>query len=126
MYFFRYRDAGREIVEVLQEFSNCVQVASIDESYMDITEAVEDRLLQILEQESAMCVENLPSTFAIGYSDDKSNDEGIKKLKTVCFVVLFKFCICFGFIFFICISSFQMRELLELKIGLSTSQTQLV
>ncbi|XP_034251557.1 DNA polymerase eta [Thrips palmi] len=71
----KYRDAGREIVDVLQGFSNCVQVASIDESYMDITEAVEDRLLQVLEQDNALCIEKLPSTFVIGFSDDKSNDE---------------------------------------------------
>lgn len=77
----RYRDASREIVDVLQEFSSCIQVASIDESYMDITEAVEDRLLQILEQENAMSVEKLPNTFTIGYSDDKSNDEGTKYYK---------------------------------------------
>lgn len=79
----KYRDAGREIVDVLQEFSNCVQVASIDESYMDITEAVENRLLQ-MEEENSISEDKLSSTFIVGYSDDKSNDEdqrveGVKK-----------------------------------------------
>lgn len=64
-------------MDVLHEFSSCIQVASIDESYLDITEAVEERMQQISEMENGVCLEKLPSTFVIGYSDDKSNDEGI-------------------------------------------------
>lgn len=44
---------------------------------MDITESVEERLLQITESENGMCLEKLGSTFVIGFSDDQSNDEGI-------------------------------------------------
>ncbi|KAJ1530973.1 hypothetical protein ONE63_005809 [Megalurothrips usitatus] len=71
----KYRDAGREVVEVLQDFSTFIQVASIDESYLDLTECVEERILQISETEGGVCSEKLPSTFVIGYSDDKSNNE---------------------------------------------------
>ncbi|KAK3930933.1 DNA polymerase eta [Frankliniella fusca] len=69
----KYRDAGREVVNVLHEFSSCIQVASIDESYMDITEAVEERMLQMSDDGFSM--DKLPSTFVIGYTEDKSNDE---------------------------------------------------
>ena len=81
----RYRDAGREVVDVLHQFSSCIQVASIDESYLDITEAVEERMQQITEMEIGVQLEKLPSTFIIGYSDDKSNDEGKVFLFTFCF-----------------------------------------
>ncbi|XP_026291635.1 DNA polymerase eta [Frankliniella occidentalis] len=69
----KYRDAGREVVNVLHEFSSCIQVASIDESYMDITEAVEERLLQFSDDDFTTA--KLSSTFVIGYTDDNSNDE---------------------------------------------------
>lgn len=34
----RYREAGAEVIEVLSNFCNCVERASIDEAYLDLTE----------------------------------------------------------------------------------------
>nr|CAD7441825.1 unnamed protein product [Timema bartmani] len=45
----KYRDAGREVIDVLCQFSDCVERASVDEAYLDITRAVEKRLKEITE-----------------------------------------------------------------------------
>nr|CAH7757558.1 unnamed protein product [Callosobruchus chinensis] len=37
----KYREAGNRVAEVLQTFTNLLERASIDEAYLDITEAVE-------------------------------------------------------------------------------------
>ncbi|XP_014662519.1 PREDICTED: DNA polymerase eta-like isoform X2 [Priapulus caudatus] len=39
----RYREAGAEVIKVLCRFSNCVERASIDEAYIDLTETVHER-----------------------------------------------------------------------------------
>lgn len=41
---FRYREAGAEVIQVLCEFSTCVERASIDEAYIDLSEAVEEKI----------------------------------------------------------------------------------
>ena len=37
----RYREAGAEVIEVLQTFSNICERASVDEAYLDLTETIE-------------------------------------------------------------------------------------
>ena len=44
---FRYRDAGKEVIDVLCEFGACVERASIDEAYLDLTEVVNKSLEDI-------------------------------------------------------------------------------
>ena len=39
----KYRDAGKEVIEVLVGFGAVVERASIDEAYIDITTLVEER-----------------------------------------------------------------------------------
>lgn len=60
---FRYRDAGREVIAVLNEFSPCVEKASIDEAYLDLTEVVEKRATKVKPSD-------LRNTFVVGYPDE--------------------------------------------------------
>lgn len=69
---FRYRDAGREVINVICEFSECVQRASVDEAYIDLTEAVEKRLASKAKVTAAQ----LENTFVVGYSSADNNNEG--------------------------------------------------
>ncbi|XP_014286764.1 DNA polymerase eta isoform X5 [Halyomorpha halys] len=71
----RYRDAGREVLAILCKFSTCVQRASVDEAYIDLTKAVEERM-KLLSQFNP---EKWKSTFVVGYSTNSSNDEGERK-----------------------------------------------
>lgn len=60
---FRYRNAGKEVAEVLRTFTNLLERASVDEAYLDITEEVKKRLQQGLDQ---IKIENLANTFVVG------------------------------------------------------------
>ncbi|CAG2063441.1 unnamed protein product, partial [Timema podura] len=70
-----YRDAGREVIDVLCQFSDCVERASVDEAYLDITRAVEKRLKEITEVQPSQ----LANTFVVGYSEAEDNDEEMRK-----------------------------------------------
>lgn len=65
--FFRYRDASREVMAVLCDFCSCVEKASIDEAYLDLTDCISS-VSERVEWES------LKNTFVVGYSSDS---EGI-------------------------------------------------
>lgn len=43
----KYRDAGKEVAEVLQTYTPLLERASVDEAYLDITENVQSRLLEM-------------------------------------------------------------------------------
>ena len=43
----KYRDAGREVANVLQKFTNLLERASVDEAYLDITAEVNKRMENI-------------------------------------------------------------------------------
>lgn len=68
----RYRDAGREVIKIICEFSKCVQRASVDEAYIDLTDAVHQQLQRKVKVTAAQ----LDNTFVVGYSPEGSNDEG--------------------------------------------------
>ncbi|XP_073986587.1 DNA polymerase eta [Rhodnius prolixus] len=68
----RYREAGREVVSVLCTFSECVERASVDEAYLDLTAAVERR---IAEKSSQVSANDLENTFIVGYTKENSNNE---------------------------------------------------
>ncbi|KAI8486930.1 hypothetical protein Bbelb_354380 [Branchiostoma belcheri] len=74
----RYRDAGREVIEVLCKFSRCVERASIDEAYIDLTEEVMKRM----EERGPDCVtvDMLSSTHVGGWqteTDGQNSSEGV-------------------------------------------------
>lgn len=45
----KYRDAGKEVANVLQTFTALLERASVDEAYLDITEKVHARLQEMNE-----------------------------------------------------------------------------
>lgn len=69
---YRYRDAGREVAAVLCEFSKCVEKASIDEAYIDITDIVDQRSVDNI----AVTAGQLMNTFVVGFTHQHNNDEG--------------------------------------------------
>ncbi|KAI4471397.1 dna polymerase eta [Holotrichia oblita] len=58
----RYRDAGKEVAAVLQAYTPLLERASVDEAYMDITDAVNERLLN----EHPITLEQLRNTHVVG------------------------------------------------------------
>ena len=60
------------MIEVLSKFSNCVERASVDEAYIDLTEEVEARLG--LLGGDTVTVSQLPNTFVVG-CDGKEKEE---------------------------------------------------
>ena len=69
----KYREAGEEVAEVFSTFSDCVQRASIDEAYIDLTKAVNERIKSGVFN---VTPNDLTSTFVVGFCDLKSNDLG--------------------------------------------------
>lgn len=57
------------MIAVLSKFSNCVERASIDEAYIDLTEEVKKRM--DASRGHDVTPEQLPNTFIVGWGDDK-------------------------------------------------------
>ncbi|XP_015373333.1 PREDICTED: DNA polymerase eta-like isoform X2 [Diuraphis noxia] len=70
----KYRTASQKVFEVLSEFSSCVQRASIDEAYVDLTNVV---IHHISSNNNVITENDLPNTFVEGYSDDNSKDKSV-------------------------------------------------
>lgn len=79
---FRYRSAGEEVAQIFSVFSDCIQRSSIDEAYIDLTKAVENRI-----KNGFTCFNesNLKSTYIVGYSDLNKNVEGENELHRILF-----------------------------------------
>ncbi|CAL8122536.1 unnamed protein product [Orchesella dallaii] len=83
----KYRDAGREVIQVLTEFSSCVERASIDEAYIDLTEAVENRLSEISSNSELDLASYLPplnmdclvGSFVLGYDSTETWLESLRE-----------------------------------------------
>ncbi|XP_060847284.1 DNA polymerase eta-like [Rhopalosiphum padi] len=69
----KYRTASQKVFEVLSEFSSCVQRASIDEAYVDLTSVVNDH---ISSNHNIITENDLSNTFVEGYSDN-SEDKSV-------------------------------------------------
>lgn len=66
------------MITVLSGFSSCVERASIDEAYIDLTEEVKRRLKDKPLQEQ------LQNTFIVGYEKEgKVNDNSVKLLPPI-------------------------------------------
>ncbi|XP_025419360.1 DNA polymerase eta-like isoform X2 [Sipha flava] len=65
----KYRAASQKVFEVLSEFSSCVQRASIDEAYVDLTSVVND---YISSNHNVITENDLQNTFVEGYTDKNS------------------------------------------------------
>ena len=62
----KYRNAGKEVIQVLLQFGAIVERASIDEAYIDLTALVDEKM-------NAMKIthEDLPNSFVIGSEESK-------------------------------------------------------
>ncbi|KAL9907126.1 DNA polymerase eta [Glossina fuscipes fuscipes] len=63
----KYREAGKEVANVLQHFTNLLERASVDEAYLDITEAVNKRMQLMNEGSFVLQPQELVSTYVVGY-----------------------------------------------------------
>ncbi|XP_033115936.1 DNA polymerase eta-like [Anneissia japonica] len=78
----KYREAGAEVIKVLCKFSNCVERASIDEAYIDLTEAVQQRMERM--QGESVTFDMLPNTHVVGWdgtgeSSERADDQDSKQ-----------------------------------------------
>ncbi|EDW19040.1 DNApol-eta [Drosophila mojavensis] len=65
----KYRDAGKEVANVLQRFTQLLERASVDEAYLDITETVNQRVEQLQTGSFALKPEELVNCHAVGYDN---------------------------------------------------------
>ncbi|CAH1791744.1 unnamed protein product [Owenia fusiformis] len=73
----RYRDAGAEVIAVLCRFSDCVERASVDEAYIDLTEEVQKRLNTA--GNDSVTLDKLPCTHVTGFEDAETTDKETKR-----------------------------------------------
>ncbi|BFZ11944.1 hypothetical protein BsWGS_14983 [Bradybaena similaris] len=74
----RYREAGAEVIAVFSKFCSCVERASVDEAFLDVTEEVTRRLKAL--GDSQVMFEQIPNTFVEGYTNLEGTSEWLKKL----------------------------------------------
>ncbi|XP_059483876.1 DNA polymerase eta [Neocloeon triangulifer] len=67
----KYRDAGKEVINVICQFSSAVQRASVDEAFLDLTEAVDKRM----NGNTQVSVEHLMSTHVVGFESKLEDKE---------------------------------------------------
>ena len=65
----KYRDAGKEVIQVFLQFGAIVERASIDEAYIDLTDLVNTRMTEMKRIES----KDLPNTYVVGYGDNNED-----------------------------------------------------
>ena len=73
MSVFRYREAGAEVIAVLSRFSPCVERASIDEAYIDLTEIINNRL----EDYTNLTAKKLENSFVIGWKKEPDGEQEV-------------------------------------------------
>ncbi|XP_034481905.1 DNA polymerase eta [Drosophila innubila] len=65
----KYRDAGKEVANVLQRFTQLLERASVDEAYLDITDTVNQRVEQLQTGAFALKPQELVNCHAVGYDN---------------------------------------------------------
>ncbi|KAK6183376.1 hypothetical protein SNE40_010871 [Patella caerulea] len=74
----KYRDAGAEVIEVFSKFSSCVERASVDEAYIDMTDEVEKRMKE--QNISDVTPDKLQNTFIVGFDQEETpREDGLKE-----------------------------------------------
>ena len=65
----KYRDAGKEVIQVFLQFGAKVERASIDEAYIDLTDLVNAKMTEakIIEDK------DIPNTFVVGHEDNSAS-----------------------------------------------------
>ncbi|XP_050406502.1 DNA polymerase eta isoform X1 [Patella vulgata] len=74
----KYREAGAEVIEVFSKFSSCVERASVDEAYIDLTDEVEKRMEE--QNISNVTPDKLQNTFIVGFDQKETpREDGLKE-----------------------------------------------
>ncbi|KAI9560794.1 hypothetical protein GHT06_011746 [Daphnia sinensis] len=71
----KYRDGGKEVIDVMCSFGVCVERASIDEAYIDMTMVIEQTLLGYTATD--INVEELPNTHFVGWENGTDDVKGV-------------------------------------------------
>lgn len=84
----RYREASAEVMEVMSHFA-VIERASIDEAYMDLTSAVQERLQKM--QGQPIAAEQLATTYIQGLPESSAAEKNTDS-KGICIasVLLFR------------------------------------
>ena len=84
----RYREASVEVMEVMSRFA-AIERASIDEAYVDLTSAVQERLQKL--QGQPLSADLLPTTYIEGLPQSLTTAEGTVQKGTS----IASYCFCF-------------------------------
>ncbi|CAL4120896.1 unnamed protein product, partial [Meganyctiphanes norvegica] len=68
----KYRLAGKEVINVLCEFSEVVERASIDEAYIDLTDSVETRIKNLAGKH--VSCDLLKNSWVVGYDQEEGEE----------------------------------------------------
>ncbi|CAL1527561.1 unnamed protein product [Lymnaea stagnalis] len=82
----RYREAGAEVIAIFSKFCTCVERASIDEAYLDVTAEVTQRL-KVME-DSEVNEMQIPNTFVEGYEGPEGRSQWLQKVYSCKEVIL--------------------------------------
>ncbi|XP_059172551.1 DNA polymerase eta-like [Physella acuta] len=74
----RYREAGAEVIAIFSKFCSCVERASVDEAYLDLTMEVTQRMTGMAE--SPVKDVQLPNTFVEAYDGADGKNEWLQKI----------------------------------------------
>ncbi len=70
----RYRDAGKEVIQVLLQFKGAVvERASVDEAYLDITRMVQERMEE--KGKGSVTSKDVPNTHIVGIEEGEEEEE---------------------------------------------------
>lgn len=69
-----YRQAGAEIIQILSEFTDIIERASIDEAFLDVTELVAKRIEMCGLENSIITPESVPNTQVTGFKGESSGE----------------------------------------------------
>lgn len=68
-----YRQAGAEVIQILSEFTDIIERASIDEAFLDVTELVARRI-EMCGLENSITLESVPNTHIPGFKGESSGE----------------------------------------------------
>ena len=60
------------MIEVMSQFSACVERASVDEAYVDITKEAEERLKSAVSR--SVTIDQVPNTFVEGWREEEREE----------------------------------------------------
>ena len=68
-----YRQAGAEVIQILSEFTDIIERASIDEAFLDVSELVAKRI-EVCDLENSITPKSVPNTRVQGFKGESSEE----------------------------------------------------